>query len=296
MKVALPKPLATHLVAELRRLRRRYHKRLERCQQKFSETAVHDLRIETRRLLAMLDLLRALRFDVAVRKPRKSLKRRLDAFDELRDTHVCLALLKPLRRELPEARALDPLWRRRERQLIAQLRRRIRTTKQARLQKRLKWIEQTLQAAATKSARPPAEALALAALRDAFARVVALRQRIRHRAPDTIHRTRVAFKRLRYLSELLRPLLPGLTPERLERMRDFQALMGDIQDWEVLLEAVAAAECGALPPPAARRLRMALLRRRRDAIARFLSAVNELFTFDPARIIPSGARNASPMP
>lgn len=285
MQIALPKPLATHLVAELRRLRRRYHKRLERCQGRFSETAVHDLRIETRRLLAMLDLLRALHFDAAVRKPRKALKRRLDAFDALRDTHVCIALLKPLRRALPELRVLDSRWRRHERELIARLRRRINTTKQARLQKRLKQIEATLRDTAVSASRQSGRTLALRALGEAYARVLALRQRIRPHRPATIHRTRIAFKRLRYLSELLQPMLPGLTREHLKRMRDFQALMGTIQDLEVLLGAVAAAaKAGQLPTADTRRLRATLLLGRRDATDRFLATLDELSTFDPARL------------
>ena len=279
----LPQPLATHLVAGLRRLRRRYRKGLERCQRKFSEAAVHDLRIETRRLLAMLDLLRALHLDAAVRKPRKALKRRLDAFDDLRDTHVCLGLLKPLRRELPEARLLDPIWRRRERQLIARLRRDIKTTKQARLQKRLKALEKLLRAAGSRTHPAAVQDIALRAVREAFVEVLALRRRIRPRSTQTIHRTRIAFKRFRYLCELLAPLLPCLAREQLERMRAFQTLMGDIQDSEVLLAAVSAAvEDKRVPPEAGRRLRGVLRRQRREWIDRFLSAADDLHSFDPA--------------
>lgn len=285
MTAALPTALAAHLAEGVWKLRRRYHKRLERCQRKFSETAVHDLRIETRRLLAMLDLLRALDFDDAVRKPRKALKRRLDAFDDLRDTHVCLALLKPLWRELPEARALDPLWRRRERELIERLQRKIKATKQARLQKRLKGLEKALRVMAPKTRRREGQALVLAVLREAFGRVVELRQRIQRRDTRTIHRTRVAFKRFRYMCESLPPLLPGLTQEQLEQMRAFQTRMGNIQDLEVLLAAVTAAtDDGQVLPEVARRLRALLRRRRRDAIDQFLDAADELFTFDPLRL------------
>jgi CHAD domain-containing protein len=295
MSVALPNSLAALLVAGLQRLRRRYRKKLARCQRKFSEASVHDLRIETRRLLAMLDLLRALRFDAEVRKPRKALKRRLDAFDDLRDTHVCLALLKPLRRELPEARAFDPLWRRRERQLIARLRRKIKATKQARLQKRLKALEKMLLGATTKARRSAGPMLARTALRETFARVLALRRRIRRHDTRTIHRTRVAFKRFRYLCELLQPLLPGLTREQLERLRMFQTLMGDIQDSEVLLAAVAAAiDDEQVSPGTGQQLRALLQRRRRDLIDHFLATADDLFSFDPARL--NQPLHSSPQP
>jgi CHAD domain-containing protein len=290
MTTALPRALATHLAEGVRTLRRRYRKRLERCQHKFSETVVHDLRIETRRLLAMLDLLRALRFSASVRKPRKALKRRLDAFDDLRDAQVGLALLKRRRRDLPEARAAVSVWHRRERRLIAGLRRPIKAMKQARLQKRFKSLEKALRASASRQSRRSAAAMARAALRDAFGRVAELRQRMRSRDTWTIHRTRVAFKRFRYMCELLQPLLPGMTQDQLERMRAFQALMGDVQDIEVLLTELAAAVAdGQLSPVAGRRLRAALLQRRRDSVARCMAAADELSVFDPARLAQPGA-------
>lgn len=294
MDVLLPKAIAPHLARSVRTLRRRYRHRLERCQRKFSETAVHDLRIETRRLLALLDLLRTLHFGGDVRKARKDLKRRLDSFDALRDTHVCLTLLKPLRREFPETRLLDSLWRRQERELIGELCRGIKATRQRRLQKRLKAIEETLAATGSGKCPSSAEQLAQAALGEAFARVIVLRRQICRRAPATIHRTRVAFKRVRYMSELLQPLAKGITDELLARMRGFQKLMGDIQDLEVLLHAVAAAvETGAVVPADGRRLCSTLRLRRRDAIDRFLLTLEELPALNPTTL---SAPSASPVP
>ena len=101
MSKSTPAALAAHLTGSVRTMRRRYRKRLDRAQKKFSETAVHDLRIETRRMLALLDLLDALRVGEGLKKTRKIFKQRLDAFDRLRDTHVQLSLLKPLWRDFP---------------------------------------------------------------------------------------------------------------------------------------------------------------------------------------------------
>src|SRR5882762_8215229 len=117
MQREFPAALASHLAGSIKTMRRRYRKRLARSQKKFSESSVHDLRIETRRMLAMLDLLRALHFEYSLRKTRKIFKERLDAFDELRDTHVQLQLLKPFWRDFPEAREFDLLLRRREQRL-----------------------------------------------------------------------------------------------------------------------------------------------------------------------------------
>lgn len=250
---------------------------------------MHDLRIETRRLLALLDLVRALRFPGPLRKLRKILKQQLDAFDGLRDTQVQLSLLRPLWRRFPEARGLEQRLCRRERRLSDELRHGIAAAKPARLGRRLKSVEKQVCAFAEKM---PAKALRFAirtALREAFDRVAALRGRIRENRLATIHRTRVAFKRFRYLCELLQPCLPRLTVEVLERMRDYQAMMGDIQDLRVLLadmqRAVADREIGA---GAVRPLRRELRLRQRKLVGIYLAAAGRLADFEPDAIRRSG--------
>jgi CHAD domain-containing protein len=284
MKPEFPAALATHLAESMREMRRRYRKRLARCQEKFSEGAVHDLRIETRRLLAMLDLLDALGVGDDLKKTRKVFKKRLDSFDELRDTHVQLLLLKPICRDFPEAREFDLMLLRREKELTNELGHDIKTVKQARLERRLKALEKELRKSAKAKPRKAGRSLAAAALSETFARVVLLRRLVRRNNTKTIHQMRVAFKRFRYMSELLQPLLPRLTKKDLRRMQEYQSMMGDIQDMEVLLaglkEAVAE-KC--LSAAAMRDLRKELLRRRRHLIDILMEAVDHLFDFDPEK-------------
>ena len=52
---------------------------------------------------------------------------------------------------------------------------------------------------------------------------------------NSIHRTRVAFKKFRYMVEALQPLLSGVTPARIAALQDFQSMMGDVQDTDVFL-------------------------------------------------------------
>lgn len=70
---------------------------------------------------------------------------------------------------------------------------------------------------------------------EAFARAVRCQQAMDAKAVETIHRTRVAFKKFRYMVEALQPLLAGITAERLAAMRDYQAMMGEVRDTEVFL-------------------------------------------------------------
>jgi len=282
MRSELPTGLALHLAGRVRAVRRRYRKRLARCQEKFSETAVHDLRIETRRVLALLDLLDALKAGGSRNKLRKAFKQRLDAFDELRDTHVQRRLLKPLWRDFPEAIRLRKILARREARLVARLARKIKTVRQLRLNRRLKRLEKALGPRAGAAARSPDVRQATAALHAAFRHVVLLRRRASPDDTETIHRLRVAFKRFRYMSELLQPVLPWLTRDRLKRMKAYQDLAGNVQDLEVLLARLAlAAQEQELPPAAADRLRDELLRQRRRAILAFLDKIDSLLEFRP---------------
>jgi len=272
--------LASHLAKSVHDARRGYRKRLKQCQKKFSRKAVHDLRVETRRLLAMLEFLEALHFKDSPEKTAKMLKKRLDALDNLRDTQVQLSLLKPLWTDFPEARPLKKSLQRCERRLIKRGPRKLKGRNG--LAKRLKDLEKELCGSGLALPTSATDDPGLAALRNCFQRAVALRRRIRRNNPATIHKMRVAFKRFRYLSELLQPLLPQITPEQLRRMRKYQGLAGDIQDLEVLLARLKClVDEKKLSEPAVKRLRLELQARKKRALDFFMNRMDELFQFQP---------------
>jgi CHAD domain-containing protein len=57
--------------------------------------------------------------------------------------------------------------------------------------------------------------------------------------PATIHRVRIAFKGFRYMVEIVHPLLDGFPEANLKLMNDYQSLMGEIQDVEVIMQTLA---------------------------------------------------------
>jgi CHAD domain-containing protein len=65
----------------------------------------------------------------------------------------------------------------------------------------------------------------------------------------SIHLFRVAFKKMRYTMEALRPLFPSVTEEQLKVMDNYQQKMGDIQDVEVC----CALRSTPMPPGGTRR-------------------------------------------
>jgi len=277
-----PPKLAGHLAESVQEARRRYRKRLARCQKKFSEHAVHDLRIETRRILALLDLLEALRFGDSFAKLRKTFKKRLDAFDDLRDTHVQRVLLKPLWKHFPEAKPFKKHLRKCEKRLEREMSRHIQGAKSGHLNRCLKDIEKYLRQCASQAAAGKSTPQAQSLLGAAFRRVVVLRRLIRRSAPATIHRMRVAFKRFRYTAEFLRPFLPDFTPQRLERMKDFQDAAGNIQDVAVLLERIDKdIRHGQIDAACVRNLRRELKHAELRAIETLMKRIHELAEFAP---------------
>lgn len=291
----LPAELAEYLEGLLKRTRRRYQKRLTRCQEKFSEAAVHDLRVETRRALALLDLMQTLGVGGSLKKPRKILKRRLDAFDDLRDVQVELLILKPVLPKYPEAADLEAFLTARERDLVARLRRKIRPLKSRRVERMLKSLEKRVAAAPGGAAEAATTEHVLAQpLNAAFERPAQLQQRIRHTDTEAIHRTRIGFKAYRYLCELLVPFLPWMTPRRLREMHAWQTRMGDIQDLNVLLAQIErAVKRGDVPLPAVKRLHARLARRLVVMVNRFVRTADRLERFRPSFGFESGSKPVS---
>ncbi|MDW8308221.1 MAG: CHAD domain-containing protein [Verrucomicrobiales bacterium] len=280
MKPKLPRDLVAHLQALLRRVRRRRRRRLEDAQKHWSPTPIHELRVETRRTLALLDLLQALGFEAAGGKTRRMLKRQLDAFDALRDVQVGQEWLSRWLARFPEARPLARYLRRREKELCAALRKKLHRLKPRRPDKALKALARDLQEAAADDVN--AGEVLRRPLQRAAARVMRFRRQIRPPDTQAIHRTRVAFKKLRYLCESLQPWLPGLSARRLRRMRTWQTRMGEIQDIRVLLGHMEeAVREGAVDLAAVRRLHAALNASLARRVQRLHAVAHRLDEFRP---------------
>ena len=224
------------LDAALRQQWKRYRKALQRCQRHFSEEAVHDSRVECRRLLAQLELLGVLAAARDVKKTRATLKDHLDTFDELRDTQVLLLLLERQTEAFPETRPLRQALLRREKRCLIDAARRIRSVKTSRVKEFVAALRCHLSAAAVSpEQRARGRRAILQAIDEAFAQLVERRAKMDPGNVATLHRTRVAFKKFRYMVEVLHRLVPGISAARLEAMQGFQTLFGELQDTDVFL-------------------------------------------------------------
>jgi CHAD domain-containing protein len=270
------------LARSLKQQWKRYRKQLKRCQRKCSPGAIHAFRVETRRLVSTLALLGGFLPPRRVEKAQRILKRHRDAFDDLRDTQVQLAAIGSMRRAFPALRPFYACLREREEWLVRKTRKNLTKVRTGRLGKLVAACREEVEQQLTWSTPRKALAGLLRSVDQAFRRTRQLRGRIAAGDTLTIHRTRVAFKKFRYMVEALAEHLPAVTPERLAAMRAYQTMMGEIQDAEVLLATLDKFLVQQeIKPGAMRCFRVELLRRRQRLIRVYLKAADQLLEFWP---------------
>jgi len=280
-----PVPVAVGpiLAAALDRRWQSYREQLRRCQDKFSEAAVHELRVATRRLLAQFILLSCVAPSAALEKARRILKRRLAALGDLRDTQVQRLFVEQKIASFPELVLMRGWLQRRERRLAKSAAEKVNRFRTRKLER---WIAAMIEDLTANAGRSRAQSqLASAVLRaaaQAFAEAVERRRAINLADMRTVHQTRVAFKRFRYVLESLSPGITGLSRRQLRALAYYQRKMGIIQDLEVIQAGVARytreyKKRGALLQRFSRHLRQ----RRARALRSFLKSADGLFAFWP---------------
>jgi CHAD domain-containing protein len=277
--MALPDDALRTLDRILKRQWTCFRRDLKRCQHKFSTRSVHQSRVAARRLFSTIDLLASCLPPDDAGQLKKLLKRHLDAFDDLRDTQVQLDSLHFFKNASEIAGPFAKWLCKREAHFACCCQKTVRHLKLASFKDTLRSCRKALQhhpgyRAASRRVGP----VLLRAVDSAFARTVALREKIDPSSTKSIHRTRVAFKQFRYMLETLLPLLPK-TDERLcISLRRYQSRMGTIQDMEVLLHGLDKfLKKKHLAHPTREKLQQhqALL------ISRYLKGADELYSFWP---------------
>ena len=295
-----PRAVGSVLAAALDSRWQLYRGQLRRSQEKFSEEAVHELRVATRRLLAQLTLLSCAAPSASLEKARRLLKRRLAALGDLRDTQVQRLFTEQKVASFPELVLLRGWLLRRERRLAKSARRKVSQFKTRKLERWVAGMIGDLNANAGRSrAQTQLASAVLRAAAQAFAEAAERRQAIDLADMRTIHQTRVAFKRFRYILESLSPDLTGLSRRQLRALAYYQRKMGIIQDLEVLQACVARyTRQDRKREVLLKRFVGHLRQRRARALRSFLKSADRIFDFWPpatvaARGIAFPARNAA---
>lgn len=209
-----------------------YRTQLKTCRREISEEAVHDLRVATRRLLAVMEILHILDPHPRVQKVRKALKGQLDALDGLRDIQVMLVETAKRVETLPQLKPFIDTLHEREKALRRAARKQIKATQPSELKKRINKIKLMLEKS---SFNDDFNERLLRVVDQAYLNAAQAYGQLDASQPATLHRLRIAFKKFRYMVEIIHPILAEYPQTYFKRMHDYQSMLGDIQDVEIFL-------------------------------------------------------------
>jgi len=212
-----------------------YRAELKRCRTEFSNEAVHDLRASARRILAFIQLMNYISPRPRLQKLSRAFKDQLDEFDQLRDTQVILADVSETLQQLPQLHEFEVYLQDVEKGLLKTLRKKLKVIDLFDVSKRIRRLHSSLKGESDNNLILPI----LQAVDDAFLLTKQRQNWINPAAATTIHRVRLGFKTFRYMVEIVHPLVNDFPSENLKLMHEYQSLMGEIQDVEVIMQALA---------------------------------------------------------
>ena len=271
---SLTSPINQFLLAALDERWKNYRAELQRCRTEFSNEAVHDLRASTRRMLAFLQLLNNVSPRPRLQKLNRAFKDQLDEFDQLRDTQVILADVSETLQALSQLQEFHTYMENVEKGLLKILRKKLRVIDLFDVSKLMRRMHESLKTGSDGN-------LIMSILQSVDDAYLLTRQHhnwINPAQATTIHRVRLAFKTFRYMVEIIHPLLNDFPPGNLERMHHYQSLMGEIQDVEVIMQALAEAPIR-LSTFDREPVRRYYEHCHSDAISAYMEVANQLDTF-----------------
>jgi len=188
-------------------------------------------------MLAFIQLLNTISPRPRLQKLNHAFREQLDEFDGLRDTQVILAELSETLQELPQLGDFYNYLQDVEKDLLKTLRKKLKIIDLFDVSKGIRRMQESLKTESDRDLRLPI----LQTVDDAFLVTKQRRNWINPAQASTIHRVRIAFKTFRYMVEIIHPILNEFPLENLEQMHTYQSLMGEIQDVEVIMQALAEA-------------------------------------------------------
>ena len=224
------------LVSSFNRSWKRFSGTWKKARTDASEKSVHDLRVNTRRIIATLELARVLSNRGNIAKVQRRFKKVLKSMGPLRDVQVQLDTVSRLRRGAVIGKFIRRL-KRREGEEIQRIQNALKRGRKRRLAAEMKQL-------GTEFGRLH-ESLDGERIHRSVNRVLSGRQnefskakrrfdRRQLRNEETLHVMRIALKKLRYVVEALEPVLGPSAKVQARQMHAFQQFMGECRDLQIL--------------------------------------------------------------
>ena len=226
--------LNERLAAAVHKRWRNFQQALKQCRQNFSTGAVHECRVEARRLLSSLDLLQSVAPQKRFRKGRRPVRKCLKLLQPLRDVQVQMNLARQsAMASLPLIQLELARQRRRHRKKVM---RGIKALEVDRAKELAAKMAQHLDRKESGSGDEAAiRRVLLKRLTALYRTVIGLRKDVDPGNVETIHRVRVAFKKFRYTVEPVRGILREFSSASMRDIKLLQEALGNLQDTDVYL-------------------------------------------------------------
>ena len=207
---------------------------------KSSEKAVHDLRVSTRRLIAILELAKAVSGDTEIPKLQRRFKKVLKRMGPLRDAQVLLVNLSRVQKS-GLVNKFKKTLEQRERHEIDGIRDELKRLRKQKLSKavedvRVEFCSVESELGDEKIHRSVDRVLALR--RNELLKAERRFHRSQPVSEDLLHEMRIALKKFRYVIEAAQPMLDDSAKQRAKEMHSFQQLIGESRDVELLRTAL----------------------------------------------------------
>jgi CHAD domain-containing protein len=215
--------------------------------QKSSERHIHDLRVATRRAIAVTEIVFAITQDRRTRHLIRKFRKLLKRLGPLRELQVHL-----LKSELGSSSLMkhfSGFLKQREKAEIRRLRRRMQDSTRKALRRDVRATNRKLLKILERTSGPLLRATVEANVHKKVEAILAADTTFRQsRSIEDFHRLRIQFKRFRYAAEVAKPVTGSFTKRQLDAMRKLQQTMGEIHDLQTYMTALA--EWSERTPPA----------------------------------------------
>jgi CHAD domain-containing protein len=200
---------------------------------KTSPKSIHNLRVNTRRLIASLELMRSTSKNPEIVRLQCRFKKILKSMGSLRDLQVQWAKSADLRQVEPIVEFRRALQRR-ERRQIADISKKLKRGTKHRLNLGVKHVRSAIAEIYEKSGDGRIRGALERTLRSRKSDFLKKRKQFQPSDEETLHEMRIALKKLRYTIESALPALGPSASEQAQRMHSLQQLLGDFRDLELL--------------------------------------------------------------
>jgi CHAD domain-containing protein len=200
---------------------------------KASEEPIHDLRVSARRLVATLEIIRVLRKDPEIPRVQRRFRKVLKRMGPLRDVQVQLAEASKLA-EREVVRDFKRTLEKRQRDEIDEVRRVLRRGTKRRLKEAVGDVRSKLTRLIEELSEIRIHQSLTRSIDIRKAAFLKARRRFQPDDDETLHKMRIALKKLRYTVEPAIPLLGASAMQQARRMQAFQQLLGDARDLTLL--------------------------------------------------------------